>query len=352
MKKPLFILSFMFLCTVGAFAQTDIRIDPLDLAPPTTNGIWVQPAQGTKAQAIWGFADGIRVGIAPMGGPRGLIRIYTPYLGHDHPEVTNYIALEPIDETNRIRGLSELEPSGLDGVRGKRFWSGNTSEAPSFPDRYYPASGVVAGEGDGQTLTVYIFCEKFDNGADIYVRLRFTADNPFRFEIAAFTNEGSAPLAECILTATMGNKARLRTLYLADGQTKTSLGLWPEYRGSDFTPHDFTPASAMIADAHGGAWFVAAPDEEDPSVAVYVSDTHDHWKYKGAKATQYWYCGDVGPELKGVVNGRYCYWASRSPIPGGISFENFELTEPFREGQSYIFGISPLPAEEFIAAIE
>ncbi len=49
----------MFLCTVGAFAQTDIRIDPLDLAPPTTNGIWVQPAQGTKAQAIWGFADGI-----------------------------------------------------------------------------------------------------------------------------------------------------------------------------------------------------------------------------------------------------------------------------------------------------
>lgn len=48
------------------------------------------------------------------------------------------------------------------------------------------------------------------------------------------------------------------------------------------------------------------------------------------------------------MNGRYTYWASKSPIPGGIAYENFELTEPFQSGQSYIFGITPLSSEELI----
>ena len=47
-------------------------------------------------------------------------------------------------------------------------------------------------------------------------------------------------------------------------------------------------------------------------------------------------------------SGRYTYWASKSPIPGGIAYENFELTEPFQSGQSYIFGITPLSPEELI----
>ena len=37
-----------------------------------------------------------------------------------------------------------------------------------------------------------------------------------------------------------------------------------------------------------------------------------------------------------------------TPIPGGIAYENFELTEPFQFGQSYIFGITPLSPEELI----
>ena len=45
---------------------------------------------------------------------------------------------------------------------------------------------------------------------------------------------------------------------------------------------------------------------------------------------------------EGVVNGRYTYWASKSPIPGGIAYENFELTEPFQSGQSAF--ASPLPS--------
>lgn len=348
-----FLFTFLFLMSTVyySYGQTDLQIDPKTLAVPEENGIWLQPAQKTKAQPIWGFANGIRIGIAPLDGPRGLIRIYTPYLGHDDFVVTNFIAFEPIDKERNSRGLSELEKSELDNVHGKRFWSGNTPEAPSFPDKYYPASGVVANENGVETLTVYFFCETFENGADVYVRVKFTAGKPYEFELTEYATEESNELNRFILTATMGNKARLRTLHLANGKTKEADKLWPTYKDSNFTAHNHTTLSEMIKDKDGGAWFIASPNEEDPTKATYAEDTHTHWKYSGKKATQYWYCPKPSSELEGVVNGRYTYWASKSPIPGGISYENFELTEPFRSGQSYIFGITPLSPEELINSV-
>jgi hypothetical protein len=53
-----------------------------------------------------------------------------------------------------------------------------------------------------------------------------------------------------------------------------------------------------------------------------------------------------------LVNGRYSYWASSSPIPGGISFENFELKSPFKNGERFIFGVTPLPARQFIEQLD
>lgn len=67
---------------------------------------------------------------------------------------------------------------------------------------------------------MYFFCETFDNGADIYVRTKFTEGKPYEFELTTYTTEESDELNRFILTATMGNKARLRTLHLADGKTK------------------------------------------------------------------------------------------------------------------------------------
>lgn len=332
--------------------QATAQTAPESLTAPVQNGVWLQPAQGSKAQPIWGFADGIRIGIAPLGGPRGLIRIYTPYLLHDEFVVTNFIAFEPIDKAKDHRGLSELEWSKLDNVHGKRFWSGNTSKVPSSPDQDYPAHGVVSKENGTEILTVYLFCETFDNGADIYVRVRFTAGKPYEFELSTYATDKSDELNRVILTATMGNKARLRTLHLAEGKTKEAGLLWPNYQDIHFTAHDHTPVSEMIKDKDGGAWFIASPDEEDPTTAVYAEDTHTHWKYAGKKATQYWYCPNPGNDLEGVVNGRYTYWASKSPIPGGIAYENFELSESFQAGQSYIFGISPLSPEELIGEIK
>ena len=113
---------------------------------------------------------------------------------------------------------------------------------------------------------------------------------------------------------------------------------------------DITPLNAMIKNQSGGAFFIASPDEVSPQKAVYASDTNDHWKY-GKNATQYWYCPEPTSRLEGLVNGRYTYWASHSPIPGGISFENFELNEPFSNGAKYVFGVSPLAPNQFIEEV-
>lgn len=41
-----------------------------------------------------------------------------------------------------------------------------------------------------------------------------------------------------------------------------------------------------------------------------------------------------------AVNGRYTYWLSRQPIPGGVALENVAMRERFYEGQRFIFGIT------------
>ena len=286
------------------FAQKDTVNLQKERVAPERNGIWLQPVQSKNAQPLWGFVNGIRIGIAPLDGPRGLLRIYTPYLGHDSLEVMNFIAFEPIPHKGN-RGFSELEWSKADNVQGKRFISLNDKPENLQKIPEIPASGIISEENGQQTLTVFFACETFDNGADVYVRIRFTENKPYEFELTAYASSTSVPLDYFILTATMGNKARLRSLYLANGKKKHAGTLWPDYRDIHFT-----------------------------------------------KAIQYWYIPEPKVGMKGVVNGRYTYWASQSPIPGGVAYENFEINEPFYQGQRLIFGISPQEANEFIRSIK
>jgi hypothetical protein len=58
---------------------------------------------------------------------------------------------------------------------------------------------------------------------------------------------------------------------------------------------------------------------------------------------QIWRASGPTPELEARVNGRTSYWASSSPIPGGTSYENFELVEPFMQGREFFFRVEPLP---------
>lgn len=317
---------------------------PAAVQAPVAEGRWVRPAAATTTQParpIWGHADGLRVELAHADrGPRGLLRIYAPYLQPATDRVINFIAVEPIVQGETHRGLSELESSTLDGVRGKRFWSVDdpTDRAPRPPDR--PARGTIETIDGVEHLRVFVQVEPFDNGARVYLRMTFRADRPREVALAAYAHDDSKPLKHCILSATMGNYARLRNLHLADGLV-SSLALWPDYRGDGFAPHAKFPLAKMARTPEGHAIAWATPNEPDPASATYAPGTRRHWRYSGIVATQSWRVESPDPALQLFVNGRYTYWSSRSAIPGGISFENFELVSPFRPGETFHFSVEP-----------
>jgi hypothetical protein len=331
---------------------------PAEKTSRQPSDIWVRPVEGAKDNPCWGFKDGIQIGLAPLSGPRGLIRLYAPYAGQPQWKAFNFIAFEPINHNN-VRGLSELEHSKLDGVQGLRFWSGNSSNASEFPNPQYPASGRVrwekqAGTGEEiEKLEVYIFSEMFDNGANVYVKVTFTAGRPYEIELTTYHPYNATGVKRFVLSATMGNYSRLRQLHLKDGQMNTAPQIWPSYRGDGFTGHHVVNRDEMITDAQGRKWFIASPSEEKPWEATYAYGTAGNWIYLGTTyVTQYWRCPQPHPTLAGQVNGRYCYWLSASPIPGGIAFENFELTEDFQFGATYCFGLYPGKPEGLISKIE
>lgn len=307
---------------------------------PAVEGRWLRPNQQPPAEPRWGFADGLQVGIHPLGGPRGLLRIYAPYLNHPRDRLINFIAVEPIVAGEETRGLSELESSKLDDAHGKRFWSADSPDDSSPQQSNEPSRGVIQTIDGVEHLIVYILVERFENGAHVYLQLRFRADLPHEVGIATFAHADSAPLDYCIVTATMGNFARLRQLHLAK-QIVTPGQLWRDYNGDHFTPHARFPLNQLRRTDAGEVVVEATTDEADPISAEYHPTTNRHWKYDGKKAVQSWRAAAPAEQLEALVNGRYVYWASRAPIPGGVSFENFELKEPFKQGREFIFAVDP-----------
>lgn len=313
-----------------------------DMTPAAIDGLWLRPDPVFPAEPRWGHADGLQIGLYPIPGPRGLLRIFTPYLDHPRERLVNFIAVEPVPQGADQRGYSELEPSTLDpGQNGKRFWSSDESVNAVIPaDPLSPSRGQVRTIDSVEYLTVWIGVERFDNGADVRIRVRFRADRPHEVEVAGFVNDGSAPLRNLILTATMGNWARLRVLELADSPRHPS-DLWPGFSGTGFSTH----ARFGLADlrSEGETAVVSAVgDEQDPWSASYAPDTAEHWRFRGRRARQTWRVDAPHPDLEAQVNARWSYWASASPIPGGPAFENFEIVEPFRQGAAFRFSVDPL----------
>ena len=298
---------------------------------------WLRPvAGGGSREPRWGHADGMQIGLHPLGGPRGLIRVFTPYLDHPRDRLVNFIAIEPIPVGKTERGYSELERSRLDDEPGLRFWSADDPFGSTPRRGDDPARGVA----DGDTLTVGILSEPFANGADVWVTVTFTRDRPHEVRVAAFARETSVPLASCILTATMGNWARLREVDLAEGIVRAA-ELWPDYRDSAFARHASFDVDELLRDGDEVV-LRARPDEADPAGAGYAEGTAEHWHYTGRRGTQEWRAAEPDPALRGQVNGRHTYWMSEHALPGGIAFENVELVEPFRQGRAFTFRVEPL----------
>lgn len=310
---------------------------------------WVRAGLNTN-QPMWGVRGGLLWAIPPggfrgSGGPRGLIRLGYPIATNGGYRLINFIAVEPV--VHGRRGLSELEFSPLDRTRGKRIWAvGETKRATSEQGATLVPGRLRALAPGVEQLEVVLQVEPFDNGARVRLVATQRSDAPDEIQFAVHAEPGSAPLDCCILTATMGNLARTRLLWLND-EVVSSLRLYAEHKGEDFAPHRVYPLERLARTAAGDVLVAVTTDEKDPT-AVYPFPGRQSWHYGGYPVTQYWKKprARAGEELAAAVNARHTYWQTRRPIPGGVAFENFELRERFREGQVFTFGITrKTPAE-------
>jgi len=302
----------------------------------------------TAKTPLWGFRDGIQVGLWPadiegrdQGGPRGLFRIGYPIKDDGRtPGLVNFVAVEPIVQGHR--GFSELEPSGQDDKPGKWFWSGPATQPKEGLD-----PGVLEEKDAVERLSVTIHIEPFRNGARPIVDLTFRSDRPGEVAFTLHAAPESAPMETCVLTATMGNYMRLRRLHLRDHMVQPK-DLWPDYTGVGFTADAYF-ASHLLPRTEVGDLLACATTEETDPHAVPPDPRAPWWQYRGNfPLTQYWRkpLGTWKEALRLRVNGRRVYWAGEVPIPGGMAYENFDLVEPFAEGQVFVFGLSRETPEE------
>ena len=236
--------------------------------------------------------------------PPGLVRLLYPTLPDGGYDLINFIAIEPI--VRGRRGFSELEPRQL------------------------------LADPSGKTIRV----EKFANGAHVRLEVTQRPEAPDEITFTVRKEPDSAPMEYCILSATMGNKARTRQLWLKDGVV-TSQSLFGNYRGDGFARHAVFRLSRLARTARGDVVAAVTTDEKDPAAARPFPGTR-LWYYGGGPVTQYWKKTkeSVRGELEVAVNARYTYWKSNKPIPGGVAFENFEMCERFHDGQQFTFGIT------------
>jgi hypothetical protein len=330
---------------------------------------WIRP-DNEKSSPIWGIHNGIVVSLWPAsiekggpgyeGGPRGLLRI-----GYEYGSMVyliNYIAVEPV--VNGDMEFSEVSPSQADGQWGKLFWAADSINNESFSP-YASTRGIIthpdAKHPETEELSLYVFMEKFIDGAHPYIKLSIRSDNPGELCLQIFNHAGSAKMERCALTATMGNYSRLRLLYLKD-KVIDSRKLFAGYNDIEFDEKDPYPAKEMIRNSKGDYLVYAESNETFnelaswPQQPAYLAGWG--WRYRPFyKLTQYWRVDSAGydPSLQVRVNGRAKYWGGDSPdkskymdVPGGPAFENFELRENYHTGQKFYFGLSMKPAKDLI----
>jgi hypothetical protein len=328
---------------------------------------WIRPAARTSP-AVWGIKGGIVFSLWPYGvetnadafggGPRGLIRIGHEYNGTVH--LINFLAIEPV--VNGKIEFSEISPSRADQQWGKLMWAADTDVAKAFVP-YAFARGVidypVANDRSVERLRLYVFMEQFGNGAHPYLRLSIRSDKPEEIGIEIFQQQGSAKMERCVVTATMGNYARLRNIYLKD-EIIQSTALYAGYADINFVEKEPYPYTKFAKDSKGDFIIPATTNESFAALAGWPQEpaylNRMSWRYRPAyMLTQYWRKEAAGfdTSLQLRVNGRYYYWSGGSTdrskyirIPGGAAFENFELRENFKPGQKFYFGVTrKTPAE-------
>jgi hypothetical protein len=318
----------------------------------TPSSVWIRP-QHPGDPLIWGRKDGIVFGLPSpggLGGPRGLIRVGIVSPETNKPALLNFIAIEPVilgpgSRFGRM-AFSELEESQLDpGKRGKRLWVADGPLAGTLETLH-------AGRNTVERLTVPIDVERYSaNGAHVHLIASVDSDHPDELRLTVFQYPDSPPLDELTLTATMGNYERLRQLWLR-GHNISSLALYADYQADAFAEHENYPSDEMLRTEDGDAIVLATSNEASPASAPSRAAPHWHYDFP-MRLTQYWRvpAHDIEPDLRVRVNGRRVYWASHDPVPGGPAFENFEVRQRYKEGQTFIFGVTPKEPWQFVPSI-
>jgi hypothetical protein len=339
-----------------------------DLMAQSPEISWIRPANA-KSPATWGIRNGIVFSIWPtgleggkedIGGPRGLIRIGYENSGKIY--LINFLAIEPM--VNGEIEYSEISPSVIDNQWGKLMWAGeNGTDMAYFQGAktrgilLHPDSLHIKVE----ELSVYIFLEKFRNGAHPYLRLSIRNDNPGELGIEIFNHNGSSLMQRCAVSATMGNYSRLRNIYLKHKVLRTR-ELYKGYDEIDFIEKESYSAAKLWKAANGDLVAIAESDEDFKSLSSWPQEQNylDRlgWRYRpNLKLSQYWRKDGSKYDHSLVlrVNGRSKYWSlgSRNKqdyvnIPGGPSFENFELRENYYSGQKFYYGITKKTAQQFL----
>ncbi|RZM25575.1 MAG: hypothetical protein EOO88_18800 [Pedobacter sp.] len=332
------------------------------------NSAWIRPDKGTDP-AIWGIRNGIVFGFWPNpiepsregsdGGPRGLIRVGYEYMGAVY--LINFIAVEPV--VNGKMEFSEISPSKVDGKWGKFMWATDSEKAGAF----YPSAiskGVISHPDpqhpEIEELSLYVHMEQFMNGAFPYFKVTIRSDRPEEIGFQIFNREGSSQMERCALSATMGNYARIRELHLKN-KIVDSRELYTGFDEIDFIEKSAYRADQLLKDKNGDLIALATSSESFPELSSWPQEQRYQarwgWRYRPFfKVTQYWRKeGLYDPSLQVRVNGRARYWSGGSqdknayvPIPGGLSFENFEMREKYQSGQKFYFGISRKTPDEIL----
>lgn len=328
--------------------QEGIRMLALALALSTASDAvaanWLRPSPADP-RPIWGTVEGIRFAVSPGsvegplpddGGPRGLIRIGYPAAG-DQPIMLNFVAIEPT--ANGKREFSELQESQVDHRPGKIL---------TVKDGNDPGD-LSTGPDGVETLTVRIDVERFTNGAHVFVLAAIHSDRPGEIDFTVHPFPDSAPMSQCVLTATMGNKTRVRHVELGSGALD-SIALFGGLQGNGFSDDNVTPASRLARNKDGDVVVPFNSNENDPGSVHPFPEDPFAWYYPGRNLTQYWRKPKESPQanLRLRVNGRAEYWGSQQAIPGGVAFENVELQDNFADGERWVFGISPASPREVI----
>ena len=281
---------------VGFCAAQQPSPDRSHSAPSTK---WIQ-GESDGIRPCWGIAGRLTFGIHPGGKkgdgePRGLIRIYSPVLPGGKYNLINFIAIEPIVAGRR--GFSEMETSRLDRVPGKRMWMAADSGEPGDVAKIEPGKITRLASGAEQ-LELTLRCEKFDNGAHVYLVITQRSDAPDEIELTVHAEPDSKKLEYVMLSATMGNKARTRLLWLADGPMSTQK-LYPDFSGDGFAGTEVFGFRQLHRTADGDVLVAITTDEANPAATKVAG--MDDWYYGGKKVTQYWRKskGDVRQRLAG-----------------------------------------------------